>query len=430
MTETIKERAYDMSRWDQGLMGLEKLCEFKRKSSLTRSEPLYYEMQYKYFKQAREAVDTGQPIIAHATIVPVEIFRAMDLVPILGIFSCINMSMVLKNSVECLNIARGMGLPQEICSSHREMVAYFAKGWFPPPSLFCEMGIGCDTFGHSLRVARELSGKPSFYVDKPYNKNERSIKYLADQFKDLIHFLEEKTGRKLDWDRLKQNVDYSRQIYEIFQEIRELRKAVPSPMENARNWQFYMTGWMYAGTEEGVTWYKTLRDELKERVSKQISCIPEEKFRFVDLFFGVGYYSLKILNWMQNTRGVNVVAEPCWSYQGKWEVDLNKPLESLARRTYCAPPLGTIDGRIENFINAAVNDARAYKVDAAMWFANFTCRQNSAIRMVKDALEKIGIPTFTMGTDTQDPNYVTPDQIKEQFDGFLEILKGRKKSIR
>ena len=68
MTETIKERAYDMSRWDQGLMGLEKLCEFKRKSSLTRSEPLYYEMQYKYFKQAREAVDTGQPIIAHATM--------------------------------------------------------------------------------------------------------------------------------------------------------------------------------------------------------------------------------------------------------------------------------------------------------------------------------------------------------------------------
>ena len=133
---------------------------------------------------------------------------------------------------------------------------------------------------------------------------------------------------------------------------------------------------------------------------------------------------------MQNIRGVNVVAEPCWSYQGKWEVDLNKPLESLARRTYCAPPLGTIDGPIENFINAAVNDARDYKVDAAMWFANFTCRQNSAIRIVKDALEKIGIPTFTMGTDTQDPNYITPDEIKERFDGFLEILKGRTKGIR
>ncbi len=427
MTDMTKEKTYDMTRWDMGLKGLEQLCEFKRKSSPTRSEPLYYEMQYNYFKRAREAVDNGQPIIAHATMVPVEIFRAMDLVPLLSIFSCINMSMVLKNQVECLNAVRGLGVPQEICSSHREMLAYFAKGWFPPPSLLCEMGIGCDTFGHSLRLAREFSGIPSFYVDKPFHKTERSISYLAGEFRDLIRFLEEKTGRKLDWDRLKENVEYSRQIYETFQEIRELRKAVPSPMENARNWQFYMTGWMYAGTAEGAQWYRTLRDELKERVSQGVSCIPEEKFRFVDLFFGVGYYSLKVLTWMQKTHGVNVVAEPCWSYQGKWEVDPDEPLESLARRTYSAPPLGTIDGPVENFVNAALEDAKDYKVDAAMWFANFTCRQNAAIRMVKDALEKKGIPTFVMGTDTQDPNYITMDEIKERFEGFLEILKDRKK---
>lgn len=427
MTQVLQKKAFDSTRWDRGLAGLEKLCEFKWKSSPTRSEPLYYEMQYKYFKKAREAVDRGDPIIAHATMVPVEIFRAMDLVPALSIFSCINMSMVLKNQVESLGISRGLGLPLEICSSHREMMAFFTEGWFPTPSFFCEMGIGCDTFGHSLRVAREHTGVPSFYVDKPYQRTERSISYLTGEFKDLIRFLEEKTGRKMDWDRLKEYVNYSRQIYETYQEIRELRKAIPSPMENARNWQFYMTGWMYAGTKEGVDWYKTLRDELKERVSQGKGCIPEEKFRFVDLFFGVGYYSLKILTWMQNTHGVNIVAEPCWSYQGKWDVDLDKPLESLARRTYCAPPLGTIDGPVENFVEAALADARDYKVDAAMWFANFTCRQNAAIRTVKDALEKKGIPTFVMGTDTQDPNYVTMDQIKEQFEGFLEILKERKK---
>lgn len=405
--------------WDQGIRAYESICKHKQSGSKSKSDLLYYENTLEYFKRIRKAQDEGTPLIVHPLMTPLEIFRAMGLVSATSIFSCTNISTVVRNQKEALNISQGLGIPLEICSAHRVSLAHFGSGWFPSSTLFFDLGCGCDTSSNSLRIASEMVDKPVFYLDLPYKQSERSVEYVREQLEDLVKFLEEKTGRKLEQDKLREHLGYSRKIYELMKEIRQLRRAVPCPSDNTNGWQIFLTHWMWGATPEGVHWFESLRDELKERVEKGSGIT--EKLRVMDLFYGPGYAGFKALNWMQN-YGVKIVAEPCWAYRGDWEVDFDRPLESLARKYFICPPLGTIHGPGENYTRAVMEDARDYHIDAAIWFVNNNCRQNPSIRQVKDVLNNMDIPAITIGMDIQDPTFITMEELRDRLEIFFESV--------
>ena len=49
----------------------------------------------------------------------------------------------------------------------------------------------------------KMMNVPTFSFDTPFRRDERGAEYLADQIEDFIAFMEENTGHKLDWDKLK-----------------------------------------------------------------------------------------------------------------------------------------------------------------------------------------------------------------------------------
>ena len=46
-----------------------------------------------------------------------------------------------------------------------------------------------------------------FQINTPYKEEDRGLKYFADEIRQLIAFLEEHTGRRLDMCRLKEVVE-------------------------------------------------------------------------------------------------------------------------------------------------------------------------------------------------------------------------------
>ena len=365
--------------------------------------------------------------MAHVTSVPTEIIYAFDLVPLLLTSSTWQMAFILKNYQECLDFATECGIVEETCSGHRVIGTFAFKGWYPPPVAFIYATGGCDAFSGSPRVIGDLYDVPTYCLDTPYQFTEDSYAYLTHELEGMVELLEEVTGRKIDWDKLTGMLKKSKRQYELFQEIRELRKEVPSPMENRRAWQLNWMNWIYAGSDDGILFFETLRDELKDRVEKQTG-VPgiEEKFRILDLFMPPAH-ALKLLDWMQKDYGVNIVSETLIRYDSQVEWDFDKPLDTIARK-WCGGPLwNELSGSTDLVVKSALEDAEAYKATGAIWWDNNACRQCGAIRMVKDGLiDNVGIPTVEVVCDIGDPAFVTVDEMKSTLVQFFEMLERRK----
>lgn len=413
------------SLWFEAIKNLEGLTGHVLPKVTSSGEKAYYELYTSYFQRVRQAMQEGKEIAAHSTFVPPEIFHAMDMVPVLLVSSSGAMTVCTRNYKHVLDTTRKYGVPLETCSAHRIQLGHFIEGWFPKPKFIVHMGAGCDAFSSSGNLTADLYGCPDFFIDVPWERSERGVEYLTNEFGRLVQFVEEQTGRKMNWDRLKEIMARTAEMTRLYREIAELRKAVPSPMEGRRAWQSYWMYWINAGTPEGVSWFTTVRDEVKDRVGRGIGAIPNEKLRLMDLFMPP-QFSFQLQDWMAKDYGALFVTENIVFQWGEEELDPSKPLEALARRYFMSPITRCIMGPARDFMADAVKTAREYKVDGAVFWAQNACRQAGLIRPLKDALsEEAGIPTLVVDCDIMDPSFKPVEEMKIQLKDFIEILSER-----
>ena len=426
----------DMTVWDGAIKALEMPGDGWINVDMEDTTSLLLDKRVKdlylnYLKGIRESAYRGEFIAGPFTGVPLEIFRAMDIPAVQIINICCLTSLATGITQECQNIAGDQGIMFETCGVHRVIASHFNKGWVPGVKAIVRLFAGCDSASNSGGISSDYYGIPEFGLDVPYYYNERSVKYYASELESLIKFLEDISGKKMDWDRLKEVVKLTGVMRKLTREIAELRKAIPSPMESRRAWQLNWLSWVYAGTQEGIDWLTAVRDDLKKRVAEKIGVVKEEKFRLMDLFMAPMHCNLRILNWMQE-QGVVMVNEALIFTWGKEDVEMDpsQPLISLAHKLYNGPLLGTLMGPIENGIEYIVRDAIDYNIDGAVFWQTNACRQSGVIHAWKEALsEKAGVPTAVIEMDLIDTTIATYDQIKEKLEEFFETLESIRQEV-
>ncbi|MFQ5826260.1 MAG: 2-hydroxyacyl-CoA dehydratase family protein, partial [Dehalococcoidia bacterium] len=59
-----------------------------------------------------------------------------------------------------------------------------------------------------------------------------------------------------------------------------------------------------------------------------------------------------------------------------------------------------------------------------IFWAHIGCRQaNATIRTVKDALQQMGVPCLVLDIDTNDPSFISTEELKDRIEGFLERIE-------
>jgi len=424
----VRVQTVDTTKLEELIQGLELGAQLERRRPDRVCDAVCYELLADYFRKAQQASEEGKYLVFHTITVPPEVFYAMDIVPLqlesVGTLA----SQIVRNFGDALSAASAFGLVPEVCSAHRLLVGQTILGWLPRPDAIVWSNQVCDNNAKSGNLLVELSGCPGFFLERPYRYTERGVQYFAQELEELVHFLEELTGRNMDWDRLSEIMERSRQLMELHREIRELRKAVPSPWRNL--WYIHTMGTeLYmAGTPEAITHFETIRDEVKKRAERGEGYVHQERYRVLTLFVPPAY-SWTLLGWMQRKHGAISVAEPYFSYRDGGDIDPTKPLESLARKSFYCPICRPMHGpAAEGILHDAVRDALEYKAEGTVYFAHIGCRQTDAcIRILKDALlETAGIPTLILDMDLYDPTYAPEDQLKDKLEGFFELLDERK----
>ncbi|MBI4286910.1 MAG: 2-hydroxyacyl-CoA dehydratase [Chloroflexi bacterium] len=424
----MKRPVLDLSRHTRMLESLEGILAHRRAHPTTASDELYYELIVKYHRKIRQSLEKGEFIAAHTVLVPTEIIFALGLTPMHLEFTSGTMAVVLKNFEEGLNAARGLGLYPEICSTHRIMAGSFSQGWVPLPNAIVWSNMACDNTAKTAEVLIDMYQIPGFFVERPYAHRPDTVSYTAAEFRDMVAFLEKHSGRKLDPNRLEESLKLSFEMVRLHREINELRKASPYPLPNRRSFQMMVVGWYYQGSQEAVDYFRVVRDEAKALVEQKKGFTPNNRFRLLSIS-QVPYHNWKIMDWMEREHGACMVFNVDNDHWRDWQLDLSHPFETLATRIYQTPSSAQFYAPLHlGMVPDAVQDAKTYKVDGAVFWAHAGCREGCAtIRSIKDALrDRVDIPLLALNMDFMDPTVVPEEEMKNQFEAFFERLAERR----
>ena len=421
----IKRPATDMSHYDKFVAGLNQVVAYKQQHPTTRSNLIYYEAMAKYFTQARYAHENGKLLCSTCENMIAHISRAMDVVPLSYPGLMIGFG---SDEPELFGEAQALGLTSDMCSSTRHTLGWAARGALPQSDLHVFTSQVCDTISRMGYWVAEYVGAPRIYVvDRGWEYGAEARKYMAEELRGWVSTLEEITGRKMDYYRLRESIEQTKQMHEYYLKIRELMKLSPYPFRNRFVEQMFVMYQLWAGEPEAVAWLKAIYDEAMELVREGKGIIPGgERLRLVE-FSGSGW-GTKILEWLEQEQGVAICGNPVsfrWGAEIKWDYD--NPLETLADILINGPSTRFMQVPANIFIEESLEDCISFRADVAiMWVQAYCHHMGPLVRLLKDAVaERAGIPTFIMECDIFDPIYVTYEEQKERFENILEALEDR-----
>lgn len=402
------------------------VTKHKARPEARKSDIMYYQMLADYTTRVKNAQEEGNFVAAHTIFFPTEILYAMDIIPLNMESISWMTALVLGEQAEFLSSGAELGLAPEICSPHRLGAGAFASGALPRPDTVLWSNMVCDNNAKCGELLMEVNDCPGFFLDHPFQDTKAEVKYLIGELEDMILFLEEKSGRRMDWDRLAEIVSRADREIELFREISELRKAIPSPFHPQGFIRLFTTDYLFPGQPEAIEYLETVRQEMEEMVREGTGFVSPERFRLMTLFLPP-MYLVGFLGKISQEYGFTSVTEPFFTYWGEGRLDPAQPLESIAKKLYLLPIRRSMYGPLdERTLKDIVDCAEQYKVDGALYWANMGCRHTCAtVKLFKDILSEVDVPMLTLDCDVMDTTVNSEEEIRVKLEQFVELLEDR-----
>jgi benzoyl-CoA reductase/2-hydroxyglutaryl-CoA dehydratase subunit BcrC/BadD/HgdB len=378
----------------------------------------------------------GKKIVWSSIIIPKEILYAMDIPvtfqEILGAWISI-----MRMSAFYCQIAEEKGVSRDVCAIHRCFLGCaladerdpFFEAMFVEPDVVIGATYACMSVSKSFQLIADRFGCPQHVVDTPINTwgrdlPEHAVAYYAAQMRELIVFLE-RQGFRMDWDKLREEVLFSKQLNALLQEIDRYKRTVPSPMKSFDSFIALIAPLALPKSMRTIEFFTSLRDELRGLVERGYSVLPEEKLRL--MWIGIPpICDLSLLNYCER-HGV-VIAKNMLEYLVGFPLDPalldpDQPLESIGRAMLINPANPTY----RMSIDWIVDSARAYQVQGAISVVKRTCGLVPGMqKLVKDALLREGIPSIVFDLDGVDEREYNEGAVKAALDAFVETLLAKR----
>lgn len=356
-----------------------------------------------------------------------------------------------------LEISDAEGFPNTLCGYARNCVGYaknladnnFAVpkgapgGGMAKPTLMIASGAACDArYKWFQSLGRYLDNVPVWMLELPQTgmheyflpqNKAKNIKFIVHELREFVTFLENLTGKKLDYDELRIKVDQSLKTLRLAWEVDQLRKTVPSPMVSQDFWSIMLAHFYMPDDLEAYEFYQRVYDEVKSKVDNKIGAIPNEKYRimFAEL---PPWHSIGFFDDIAAQFGIAAVMES-WNYHAptplpEEEIDgITDPLELIARLTYHKfmehNHTGLhFDTSPSYFYAAFLQWAQDYRADGFLAHPLMSCRPATYTLMhLRNSLEEIlKVPGVVINGDIIDMRVFNPDEAMSKIEAFVETM--------
>ena len=307
-----------------------------------------------------------------------------------------------------------------------ELGAWLCGAYGIKPDIFVYNSVPCDSSRVAYPMMETMVDCPVFKFDTPFRRDERGAEYLAHQIEDFIAFMEEHTGKKLDWDKLKYYMENANRNFTLQKECADLRKHKPCPLPGRLL--------VLNGTTNAVACYPEMGDlyEAEIETGKMMielgmgACMDGEKHR-VAMLQNMIWGNAGIMDWMQNEYGAIAVMD-AFGFQGdimyehmddRWDC-----LKVMGRKMQNNPMIHGASGPSEHHLKLVDEIFSEYDPDVSMFLGHVGCKHTwASAKMITDMVqEKYGLPTLYVDLDCIDGRYKSGDEVKAQITEYFETI--------
>ncbi len=388
--------------------------EKKLKDKKTARRLLVYETA----RIGRKLFDKKYASAWTGVFMPFEIFQAMDVgavyVEYIGA-----MLAGTGQAPEFLRKAERFGYSPDGCAYHRALVGAALDSFIGRPELLIGATAPCDGGLKTILNLGENIGLETFVIDIPYPPVTREkTDYLVKQFRGMIDYITEFSGKKYDPDRMKESIRYSNEATRIIRELYELCTQKPAPITSDTLKNFQIIFALLLGTKEGVEVAQVFLDEAKQHLKNGCADLPKEDIRLLWVQNRI-QYKTKLIDYLQENYNAKIVIDEL-NYIYWDDMDEDRPLEALAIRLISHP----LNGKVGHRIDILKKLCEDYAIDGAVNPSHWGCRQNCGVReIIKSDLAKIGVPMINLDVDCVDSRNYSEGQLLTRLQGFMEMIE-------
>ena len=380
-------------------------------------------------RRTLECVEQDKPFIATWYTNAPEICTAMNLHWYCQVAGAFVSAMESPHTMEDLEGIDRLSVPADCCTLLRLGLYYVDAGLLPIPTAVVALLEPCDgvtSLHEAIRNHRDWRDIPMFAPDPPYLGGENSIDYFANELREMVVFLEEHTGRRLEMDRLREVVEESNRQYELWLEYSDLRRSTPcphglilamSPFAVAQN--------NLCGTPQGTAWFRDLVADAERRVRENKPEVAHQKIRL--LWYDIHpVWFAELTPWLEEEWGANVI-QSMLTHCPYTLIDTSSEetiWKGLAKRNLLdTPMIRQAQGTVENFVSDIERIVKDFSIDCVIWPGHMGHKDSAAsVSVMRDACREIGVPFLHLGVDQFDRRYTPVDEVKNRISQFFTTM--------
>ena len=392
--------------------------------------------QKNWFQQVRQRTDAGEPFALINADAPQEILRALD-IPFVVNQWWSSVVAAQGRAPDALEALRERDLPDQSRQYDAlPLGSLFIEnppwGGLPKPDLAAAEVSG-DATRKVFDALKDTVGTEIFLFNRthPDTVPDRWWELVPEQWeqafgadridlvtaecRDFIDFLEERTGRTLDMERLVAVMDLVNKQAELNRNSRDLiASARPVPLSLHDSINSVMIPQWHRGTQWGVNHARRFNEIVRDSVDHEVGLVPVERHRLMWIGRGL-WHDMKFYSSLHASHAAVFV----------WSMYLGIAADGYAR--YGNDPIRTLASRY-----VGMTDQLYRPGWAAPWYAKEAINHgiNGAVHLVADDvpgagfisehLESIGIPVLEIRANNADPRVLAGEQLTRLVGDFID----------
>jgi len=399
----------------------------RQNPKIPKSKEILYEIMKEYFERIYYAREQGKKLAWVGLLFPPEIVLAMDIVPFV-VEQYIIQLLASGRGYEYFDLGEAYGFDKESCSPHLATIGAAQTGLVGRPDfIVCAAPQPCDSQSAMFDVMADMYNTPIFYCNFPYRFDDEAIEHFKRELQDMVRFLEEQTGKKMDLDRLRELLRNSAECHEYSMKLMDLRDRVPSPLGARDAFSFFGPRMASEGLPKTTLFMKALYEETKAKADRSEGVVPVEKHRIVTNGAPPFWY-MKLFDWMEQEYGAVVTVDLANSYPLEPVMDTSDPFLCLARKTFCSNLAVKTAIMPYHWVAQEIGKkARESRCDSCIYFAHFGCKHGCGRNrvVIEEVKRYTGIPSLILDMDAGNPMIVPASQMKARIHDYFTMLEAQ-----
>jgi benzoyl-CoA reductase subunit B len=266
------------------------------------------------------------------------------------------------------------------------------------------------------KSARYMSG-PEF---------RESTDFMVAQLRACIGFIEERTGKAYDYDRLSEVMADIKRAAELRLEAMDLCRVKPSPASFFEWTNSIAPVNFLPGGPEIVEYFENKKAEIAARVEQGIGSVPDERYRL----YWDGIMNWNKIGWLAD-KFANYdacVVSGRYTHLGFWQepqvIDLHDPLDGMAQNYLTCP----ISISAPQVIEKTIAHCEDYAIDGMILHGARTCRAFSYPQfLIGDAVgSRLGMPSAYFEGDMVDESFYQDELVNSRVEAMLEAIDAKR----